>query len=311
MTGLLKRIYHHTQLGKILIFCYHNFKNIFLPDSINIAINYKKNFGQKPNLKNPKTLNEKIQWLKINDRSPLHTQCADKYAVRDYVSSRIGSEYLVPLYFHTKNVNDLVPENLPDVPFIIKTNHDSGGGIILKEKSKANWAEIQKKLEARLKTNYYKASKEWQYKNIKPRIIVEKLLQDRNGDIPLDYKLHCFNAKVEMIQVDIGRGTKNHYRNWYSKDWKREPYRWSSPKGGGVYTDPSEEDVPKPKTLEKMIALSEELSKGFDYVRVDLYDVDGKIYFGELTFHHDGGYQPILPKKWDLILGQKLTLSKS
>ncbi len=310
MTGLFKQIYHHTKLGKLLIIYYHKFKNNVLPDKTNISINYKKKFGKKPNLTDPKTLNEKIQWLKLNDRSPLHTQCADKYAVRDYVSSRIGNEYLVPLYFHSKNVNDIVPENLPNSPFIIKTNHDSGGGIIIKDKSSANWNEIQKGLQKRLETNYYKASKEWQYKNIKPRVIVEELLQDSKGNIPLDYKLHCFNGKVLMIQVDIGRGTKNHHRNWYSKDWEREPYRWSSPKGDGIYTDPSEEDIPKPATLEKMIELSEVLSDGFDYVRVDLYDVDGKVYFGELTFHHDGGYQPILPEKWDLILGQKLTLSK-
>src|SRR5690606_2707308 len=126
----------------------------------------------------------------------------------------------------------------------------------------------------RLKISHYPESKEWQYKNIVPRIIVEKLLMDRNGNIPFDYKLHCFNGKVNMISVDMGRGTEHHYRNWYSSNWEREPFRWSSPKGNGIYTDPSEDDVPKPKNLNKMIELSEKLAESFRYVRVDWYDVD-------------------------------------
>jgi len=306
----VKQIYYESKLGEVLQRLNYWYVYSLLPLKAHISLRYKKNFGKSPNLANPKTLNEKIQWLKLNDRSPLHTQCADKYAVRDYVSSIIGNEYLVPLRFQTKNVRDIIPENLPDTPFIIKTNHDSGGGIIVKETSTVNWKNVQEELAERLKCNYYKSSKEWQYKHIEPRIIVEDLLQDKTGSIPSDFKFHCFNGKVQMIQVDLGRGTQNHYRNWYSPDWKREPYKWSSPKGNGIYTDPSEEDVPKPKTLEKMIFLSEKLSEKFDYVRVDLYDVDGKIYFGELTFHHDGGFQPILPEKWDEILGQKLTLTK-
>ncbi len=307
---LVRQIYYESKFGDVLQRLYYWYRDNLIPKSIHISRKYKKNFGKRPNLTNPKTLNEKIQWLKLNDKSPLHTQCADKYAVRDYVASTIGNEYLVPLYFHTKNPKEIIPEKLPNRPFIIKTNHDSGGGIIVKEKSSINWQDVQEKLAVRLKCNYYKLSKEWQYKNIVPRIIVEDLLQDKKGNIPSDFKFHCFNGKVQMIQVDLGRGTLSHYRNWYSSDWKREPYKWSSPKGGGIYTDPSEEDVPKPKAFEKMIRLSEKLAKKFDYVRVDLYDVDDKIYFGELTFHHDGGFQPIIPEKWDEILGQRLTLTK-
>ena len=267
--------------------------------------------GKPLNLTNPRTLNEKINWLKLYDRTPLHTLCADKYSVREYVADKIGESYLVPLYFHTKNPDQIVLENIDQLPCIIKTNHDSGGGIFIHKKDNIDWISIQEKLKRRLKKNYYTKSREWQYKNIEPRIIVEKLLQDQHGNIPLDYKLHCFNGLVRMIQVDMGRGTNNHYRNWYNPKWQREPYKWSSPKGIGKFTDPSDDEVPKPNTLEEMIRLSEILSQPFDYVRVDWYDVDDKLYFGELTFHHDGGTKPIIPEEWDFNLGEELKITTS
>ena len=135
-------------------------------------------------------------------------------------------------------------------------------------------------------------------------------MEDKNGNLPFDYKVHCFNGKVRMISVDMGRGTNDHHRNWYSTDWQREPYKWSSPKGPGKFTDPSEIDVEKPKSLEEMIKLSEILAQPFVYVRVDWYDVEDTLYFGELTFHHDGGFRPILPEIWDEKLGSQLVLTK-
>jgi hypothetical protein len=241
----------------------------------------------------------------------LHTQCADKYAVREYIKEKVGENYLVPLYYHTLDPKDLVPDNLPDTPCIIKANHDSSGGIFVYDKSKIDWKGVQKGFEKRLKKNYYWRSKEWQYKNIKPRIIVEKLLQDKNGNIPFDYKLHCFNGKVRMVQVDMGRGTDKHYRNWYNTAWVREPYKWSSPKGNGIFTDPSDEDPEEPPTLKEMIRLSQILAEPFCYVRVDWYDVDGNLFFGEMTFHHDGGMQAILPKIWDEKLGSEVKLENA
>ncbi|HDZ03947.1 hypothetical protein LCGC14_0132110 [marine sediment metagenome] len=265
-------------------------------------------FGYSINLRNPKTLNEKINWLKLNDRSQLHTQCSDKFLVRDYIKHKIGEKYLVPLYFQTKLAEEIIPENLPDEPHIIKTNHDSGGGIFVRDKSKIDWSKVQKQLHTRLGINYYPRSREWQYKNIEPRIIVEKLLEDKNGNIPFDYKVHCFNGRVRMISVDMGRGTDQHYRNWYNTDWEREKFKWSSPKENGKNTDPSDQDLKKPKTLKEMIRLSELLAKPFKYVRIDWYDVDEVLYFGEITFHHDGGFRPILPKTWDITLGSELEL---
>ena len=133
-------------------------------------------------------------------------------------------------------------------------------------------------------------------------------MQDKNGNIPFDYKLHCFNGEVRMIQVDMGRGTDHHYRNWYSKDWVREPYQWDMPNKDGGFTRSSEDDIEKPKTLEKMIQLSKVLAKPFCYVRADWYDVDGQLFFGELTFHHGGGDEPFTPKIWHEKLGKELIL---
>ncbi|CAN0573487.1 unnamed protein product [Ectocarpus sp. 12 AP-2014] len=287
---------------------YHFISPIF-PDKQLIQLKFRLHMGYNIDLKNPKTLNEKINWLKLNNRTPLHTQCSDKYLVRKYVERKIGNEFLVPLYLITKDPEDIIPENIKNIPCIIKTNHDSSGGIFVYNKSEVDWKAVQNSLGKRLKSNYYSSSREWQYKNIEPKIIVEKLLIDKNGGIPFDYKLHCFNGKVRMISVDMGRGTDKHFRNWYNIKWEREPYSWSSPKENGKTTGPSTDDLTKPNTLVEMIRLSEVLAEPFMYVRVDWYDVDGILYFGELTFHHDGGFRPIEPKKWDLKLGSQLKLT--
>ena len=310
---MLRRLYKNTWFGQKIMrrikriidfFLYH-----FVPAAIITKWEFKRFQGYKLDLKNPVTLNEKIQWLKLNDRTPLHTKCADKYAVREYVKEVIGEEYLVPLSFQTLNPRDIIPGNLPDFPVIIKTNHDGSGGIFIKDKAAVDWKQVQEKLKKRLRKNYYYTTKEWPYKNIKPRIIVEKLLIDERGGIPYDYKVHCFHQKVEMIQVDMDRGTSHHYRNWYNSRWEREPYKWSSMKDGRM-TDPKDSDVEKPKSLDNMIALSESLSKEFAYVRVDWYNINEKLFFGELTFSHDGGFSPIIPREWDKHFGDKLILPR-
>lgn len=313
MKQFIKNIYHDTILGYYLIYPFYFTYEIMLrivPDKTFVKFNFKRHMGYSLNLKNPKTLNEKINWLKLHDRTSLQTICSDKFKVRDYIREKIGGQYLVPLCYETKNPRELIPENLPNYPFIIKTNHNSAGGIIVKEKKEVDWWKVQFHMRKLLRENYYYRTREWQYKNIEPRIVVEKLLQNNAGKIPFDYKLHCFNGKVVTIQVDMDRGSENHSRNWYDTNWKREPFKWSSVKGDGKKTDPSQSDVEKPVTLDKMIKLSQILAEPFSYVRVDWYDVDSILYFGELTFHHDGGNRPIEPKEWDLKLGEKLILNK-
>lgn len=306
--SIIQKVYYNTAFGSFLQKLYAIYNLKISTEKNYLKRRFKKKHGFYPDLNHPKTLNEKIIWLKLNDRTDLHTICADKFKVRDYVGKHIDNKYLVPLYFETKKTEEINSSNLPNKPFIIKANHDSGGGIIIRDKEKANWSDIQSKLKERLNINYYTKSKEWQYKNIERRIIVEKLLQDKNGNIPFDYKLHCFNGKVRMIQVDMGRDTPNHFRNWYNTSWKREPFTWSSPKENGKSTGPSEHDIEKPNTLDLMISLSEKLAKPFSYVRIDWYDLDGELYFGEITFHHDGGNQKIQPFEWDKILGNELIL---
>jgi hypothetical protein len=307
MKGIIKKIIHTTLIGKWIEQIYYGFRMRLIPEKLYAKQEYRKAFGKDPDLRNPKTLNEKIVWLKLNDRTALHTQCADKFAVRDYIKEQIGDKFLVPLVFHTKNPSEVISNNISEYPVIIKTNHDSGGGIFVYDKSIINWKEVQKSLKKRMSKNYYWQSKEWQYKNIVPEIIVEKLLVDSKGNIPFDYKVHCFNGKVNMIQVDMGRGSENHYRNWYSKEWQREPYQWTILKNGKEIQS-SENDLDKPINLAQMIELSETLSKPFSYVRVDWYDLDNQLFFGELTFHHDSGNRPITPVEWDLKLGKKLKL---
>lgn len=174
-----------------------------------IKRSFRRAFGYELDLNNPMSLNENIQWLKINDRTPLHTLRADKYIVRDYVKNMIGNGYLVPLVGHTKNADEISRENLPRYPIIIKTTHDSGTHFEIRDKNDTSiaWVAMRQSLKKALRRNYYTEKMEWQYKNIEPRIIIKKMLFDRDGKIPLDYKVHVMNQGAMMISVDLGRGT--------------------------------------------------------------------------------------------------------
>ncbi|WP_223129412.1 ATP-grasp fold amidoligase family protein [Sinomicrobium weinanense] len=260
---------------------------------------FKRNLGYKVNLNDPKTFNEKLQWLKLYDRTEMHTRCADKVMVREYVADKIGNDYLIPLYFFTDNINDLHRENFPEDPVIIKTNHDSGSYRIVLDRNKADWESIRSFFRKRIRRNYYTISKEWQYKNIRPKVLVEKLLLDNNNNIPKDYKFHCFNGKVEYIQVDTDR-QKEHKRNLYNLNWEKIPVEW-------IYAnDPGE--LKKPDLLNEMLALAKSLSEDFIYVRIDFYEVGGKVYFGEITFHSESGMGKFNPEEYDHILGEKMVL---
>lgn len=310
----LKSIYQNSNIGYYVLWPFtriYQFKlhKKYLQRETFVKQKFKNAFGYELDLKNPETLNEKINWLKLNFWHPRATQLADKYAVRQYVAETIGEQFLIPLLFTSENYREIKPRNLPNIPCIIKTNHDSFGGIIIYNKNdNHNWKEIQNRLRARMSQNFYWDGRERQYKNIIPRIIVEKLLTNESRALPADYKVHCFNGKVRMINVDMGRSTENHHRNWYNRDWVREPYSWSSVLADGKYTDPSEEEFDRPELLEEMCRLSEELVNGFPYLRADWYIYKNQLYFGELTLHHNGGNRPILPAIWDTHLGNELIL---
>ena len=204
----------------------------------------------------------------------------------------------MPLLLHTKNVNDLTPDNLPQTPFIIKATHYCGGNIIVRDKDKVNWNRVREKASIWLKENYYYRLREWQYKNIPPALVVEKLLQDNAGKIPYDYKIHCFHGEIEFIQVHQDRES-NHRKVIYDSNWNQLKFSSHYEEGSAI---------PEPKTFDLMKKIARKLSSEFYYVRVDLYEVENTVYFGELTFHHASGFRKFSPASQDRILGDKLKL---
>lgn len=278
-------------------------------DRINDVPYLEKKFqtihGYSLDFKNPQTLNEKIQWLKINDRRAISTQLADKYKAREYVREYFGEEYLIPLLYETKKAENIRPENLPDEAFIIKTNHDSAHYKIIRDKSKVDWDKLRVDFKWWLSTNFYYLDREWQYKNIKPRVIAEKLLITKGGKIPNDYKLHCINGKVAFVYVAVDREGLNK-RNIYDKNWN--PLNFTLAYKTKNLDTLRGEEIEAPNSYQMMIEFAEKIAEMYPYVRVDFYDVDGKLYFGEVTHHHGGGYNLFTPREWDLKWGNMIKL---
>lgn len=241
---------------------------------------YEKRTGKKLNLESPKTFNEKIQWMKLYDSTPLKTRLADKYLVREWVAEKIGEEYLIPLLGVYDSFDEIDFEALPN-QFVMKTNHGSGWNVIVKDKEKLNIVETKEKFDFWLDQNYaFKNGFELHYKDIVPKIVIEKYMADLDGDI-YDYRFFCFNGVPKYIFVDIGSGTRNHLRNVYDLEWNLQEYGVSYPL---IMPEPK-----KPETFEVMKKLAHKLCQEFALVRVDFYSVDNKIYFGEMTFTPQSG----------------------
>lgn len=247
------------------------------------------------NLKNPETFNEKINYLKLHERPELGEIIADKIKVRDYVSSVAGEKYLIPVIGVFERSEDIDFEKLPR-QFALKTNHGSGWNIICRDKTKLHIHKAHRKLKRWLKRNAYYLSREWQYKNLKPMIICEELLE---FDI-IDYKFFCFNGIPEFVQLDIDRFT-DHTRIYYSTSWERLDF--------SVTYHQATREIEKPSQIEEMLSLSTKLSKGFLFSRIDLYLHNNKIYFGEITLHPEGGFGPFIPEFYNKIIGDKLKIS--
>ncbi|REE25794.1 teichuronopeptide biosynthesis TupA-like protein [Winogradskyella pacifica] len=299
---LVSNGYRKSNIGYTILRPFYKLYELVLrliPDKIIIKNSFKKHMGYNLDLENPQTLNEKMNWLKLYNRKDLQTLVADKYKVRTYVEEKIGSEFLIPLLYHTKNSKDLIPENLPESDFIIKTNHDSSGGLIVRDKTQLDWNSVRKRFKHLLKENHYYSTREWQYKNIEPRIVVEKLLTNEDGSIPIDYKLHCFNGELSFIMIDFDRHGDLRTRNLYDRNWNLIPCNWGRPYG---------KELKKPENLDEMIRVAEILAKDFTYVRVDFYLVKGKIFFGEITFHHASGFQAFIQKDYDYKFGKQLKI---
>lgn len=268
---------------------------------------FRSSFGREINLQNPITLNEKMSWLKLNVHDPFHTIVADKYKVRKYIADTFGEEYLIPILYQTEDYRDIKPENIPDTNCIMKTTHGCGGHQIFRGNTKyeIDYNLLREKFRHNLAVNYYGLTREWQYKNIKPRIIIEKLLETKDGKIPNDYKLHFINGEFQFIYISYDREGIND-RCIYDRNWNRMPFMWVGRQSYRPTMNTTE--VLKPSTFEKMIELGSIVAKRFKLVRVDFYDVDGKLYFGEITLHHGSGGDTFFPEEYDTIYGNKLKL---
>ena len=274
----------------------------WVPDSIMLRFQYKIKMGFWPNLKHPKRWTEKLQTYKMYYRNPVMHQCVDKYEVRKYIENKKLSELLVKLYGVWGNANDIDFEALPQ-SFILKTT-DGGGGetvLIVKDKNKEDLSTIKKKLNSWLDRKSVNAGREWAYTGIKKsQIIAEELLINENApDAGIeDFKILCFNGEPQYIIVDKDRYI-DHKRNFYTTNWERKY----------ITTDHEqfEDEYPKPENLDRMLEIAHILSKDFPFVRVDLYNVDGKIYFGELTFYPWTGYVRFTPDEFDFELGNYFT----
>jgi hypothetical protein len=273
-----------------------------VPDRFVQASHFKRTFGRKLNLAAPQTFNEKIQWLMLYHRIPEVTQLADKYEVRSYVAQQVGGWLLNDLYGVWDHPSALVFDQLPK-SFVLKVTSGSGQNILCRDKSQLDLEKTQRKLAKWMKRSEYWRQREWCYKNIKPRIICERFLTDETGAIPSDFRFFCFDGEPLFVQLDMDNFA-NHRRDFFDLDWKLLPFNQ------GVYPS-SGLDIQRPQNLETMISVARALSRGFPFVRVDLYSIRERVIFGEMTWYPVGGLVIFTPETYDLNLGQALKLPKS
>ena len=272
------------------------------PDKLYLKLLYRLLMHKRLNLKNPRSFNEKLQWLKLYNRDPQHTLMVDKFKVKEYVANLIGAEHIIPTLGVWENAKDVDFDSLPD-KFVIKCNHNSGQGLyICKNKSKMDVEKVRSNLQQALETDYFFRFREWPYKDVERRIIAEEYIEDKSstdGDLK-DYKFMCFNGKVRCSFVCSERKT-NLKVSFFDRDWNPLPFERHYPR--------SDKPIPQPVHYDEMIRFAEKLSQGIPFVRVDFYDVEDKIYFGELTFFPGSGFEEFTPTIWDETLGSYIDIS--
>ena len=277
-------------------------ENIKFKEEI-ISHQFLQGTGYELNLENPKTFNEKLQWLKLYYHDPLITKCADKYLVREYIKETIGEEYLIPLIEVWDRVEDIDFDKLPN-QFVLKVNWGSGQNVVVKDKNKLNIEEVKNKLRYWMQptSNHYYYSYEWGYKNIKPKIICEKYMQDNNTNNLIVYGFYCFNGAPKFIHTITDAHTGTDRCNIYDLNWNKQDffYIWEN-------TDYA---IKKPEQFELMISLVKKLCHKFTHVRVDLFHINNNVYVGELTFYTNAGLTPFIPIEWDYKFGELLELPK-
>ena len=272
-----------------------------LPDDEFLKRKFKNLFGRELDLNNPQTFNEKINWLKLYNRRAEYTDMIDKYAVKKIVSDKIGAEYVIPLIGVYEKFDDINFDALPN-KFVLKCNHTSGGLTVCRDKSKLDIQKVKSEIEPALKQNYYWPKREWVYKNIKPKIIIEEYVQDGERlNLPV-FKIFSFSGTPRVIQAIQDDKTIYETIDYFDTSWNKLPFRQNFPNSPTPYS--------KPEKLDLMLKLTSELSAGIPLVRVDWYTVNDRIYFSEFTFYSDAGFAKFEPEKWDYTLGSWIELPK-
>lgn len=274
-----------------------------VPDELYLKCRFRRTMKKKLNLNNPITFSEKLQWLKIHDRKDIYTTMVDKYEVKKYVADIIGEEYIIKTYGLWDSFEEIDFSQLPN-SFVLKCTHDSGGLVICKDKNKMDFNAAKEKIEICLRRNFYWPGREWPYKNVKPRIIAEEYMEDEATGELRDYKFFCFDGVVKALFIATDRQKTNGETRF---DFFDENFNHLDLRNGHKNADIPPE---KPQNFEKMKQLAVQLSEGIPHIRVDFYEVDGKIYFGELTLSHWSGMEPFEPEEWDKIFGDWIKLPK-
>lgn len=271
-----------------------------MPDEKYLRKAYRLNMGRELNLEHPQTYTEKLQWLKLYDHRPEYSQMVDKYGVKRYVAEKIGEEYIIPLFGVWERAEDIDFDVLPQ-KFVLKTTHDSGGIVVCKDKNSLNIPEVRKQLNYFVSRDYYEIKREWPYKNVKPRIIAEKYMEDSHYQELRDYKFFTFGGEAKVLYIAQGRGKgEPTVADFFDMNFNHLPFT--------IDHDIAAVAPQRPEKFEEMKQLAAELSQGTPQLRVDFYEVDGKVYFGEMTFFHCSGLNPFHPEEWDRIFGDWVQL---
>lgn len=271
----------------------------FLPDELFLSLNYFFSLGKILNLKHPCSFNEKLQWLKLHDRKPEYSMMVDKIEAKKYVAKIVGSDYIIPTLSEYNTVEDVDINHLPD-RFVLKCTHDSGGVVVCKDKKHFDIKSTTKLLKKSLCCNFYWRGREWPYKNIKPRILAEEFISDNVQDL-IDYKFFCFDGNPKLVMTKQVIDKKNKYMDFYDMNWHRISL-------GSKSYQRFPHTLPIPSKFREMTDIAARLSSGHIFLRVDLYLVDNKVYFSELTFTPADGLMPFNSPKWENILGSWIKL---
>lgn len=274
-----------------------------IPDKLHLKLMYRGLVGRKLNLDHPRTFNEKLQWLKLYDHNPIYNTLVDKYRVKPWVAERLGEKHVSKTYAMWENAEDIDISGLPD-RFVLKTNHDCGGVAICSDRSTFDLEAAKKKLAKHLKINYYWRTREWPYKDVKPCVFAEEYLDPNTDDGDLhDYKFYCFDGEPKMMFVASGRAAGDTRFDFFDMDFNHLDIKQSHAKN-------ADKPIEKPLTFNSMVEAAMTLSNGIPHVRIDFYEINGQMYFGECTFFDSGGFGPFDPEEWDEKLGSMLDLTR-